>query len=54
MNRIAPELSVTLSPELFATLRSEAEQLGVALEWLVASLVCDTLDAAPTPEPVAA
>jgi hypothetical protein len=37
-----PEVAVTLEPELFEQLRSEAERLGVPLEWLVASLVVDT------------
>lgn len=40
------EVAVTLAPELFERLCSEAERLDVALEWLVASLVCDTFDLA--------
>ena len=39
------ELSVTLTPELFERLKREARELGVALEWLVASLVVDTMEA---------
>jgi len=51
----APELSVTLSPELYETLRAEADRLGLALEWVIASLVVDTIEAPQTsPEPVAA
>lgn len=37
-------LSVTLSPELFAHLSTEATRLDVPLEWLVASMVLDTID----------
>ncbi len=40
-------LAVTLSAELFARLKSEARKLGLPLEWLVASLVVDTVE--PTP-----
>lgn len=40
------EVAVTLTPGLFARLRAEAEQLNVPIEWLVASLVADTLDEA--------
>ncbi len=45
MNRL-PEVAVTLAPELFERLHAEAKLLGVSLEWLVASLVVDTLDKA--------
>jgi hypothetical protein len=38
------EVAVTLTPELFDRLRSEAEILGVSIAWLVASLVVDTMD----------
>ncbi len=37
------ELAVTLSAELYAHLRAEANRLDVSLEWLVASLVFDTM-----------
>jgi hypothetical protein len=37
------EVAVTLAPELFEKMRLEAERTGVALEWLVASLVVDTI-----------
>ncbi len=39
------ELAVTLSAELLEQLKAEAELLGLPLEWLVASLVADTIDA---------
>ncbi len=42
---IATELSVTLAPELFKRLRAESRKLGVSIEWLVASLVVDTIEA---------
>lgn len=49
----APELSVTLTPELMRHLRAESRRLDVPLEYLVAGLVLDTLGdaeiAAPSP-----
>ena len=39
-----PSLAVTLSVELFELLTAEACKLGLPLEWLVASLVVDTVD----------
>ncbi len=39
-----PSLAVTLSAELFELLTAEARKLGLPLEWLVASLVVDTVD----------
>ena len=45
-----PSLAVTLSAELFELLTAEARKLGLPLEWLVASLVADTVEPeAPTP-----
>jgi DNA-directed RNA polymerase specialized sigma24 family protein len=38
------EVAVTLSNELLDHLRSEARRLEIPLEWLVASLVVDTID----------
>jgi len=38
------EVAVTLTPELFQRLKSEAGRLEVSLEWLVASLVVDTME----------
>jgi hypothetical protein len=46
------EVAVTLSADLFAHLTAEAKRLDVPLEWLVASIVLDTVDA-PS-EPIAA
>ena len=40
----ATEYSVTLTPELFRRLKAESSTLGIAMEWLVASLVLDTFD----------
>lgn len=39
----APELSVTLSPALMKHLRAESRKLGIAIEWLVAGIVADTV-----------
>ena len=47
---IASEFAVTLAPDLFKLLRAESQKLGVSIEWLVASLVVDTLEAG-TPAP---
>jgi len=47
------ELAVTLSAELYAHLSAEAKRLEVPLEWLVASLVLDTVDSNRL-EPIAA
>jgi hypothetical protein len=47
------ELSVTLTAELFERLRAESRRLEVPLEWLVASLVVDTIEGAAA-GPVAA
>ncbi len=40
-----PEIAVTLSDELLESLRAQAEELKVPLKWLVAGLICDTLEA---------
>ena len=45
------ELAVTLSAELLEQLKAEAETLGLPVEWLVASLVADTIDAEEEWEP---
>jgi hypothetical protein len=39
-----PELAVTLSAELLEQLKAEAALLGLPVEWLVASLVVDTIE----------
>ena len=41
---IEPNLAVTLSAALINQLRVEAQALGLPLEWLVASLIVDTVD----------
>ncbi|GAC1471425.1 MAG: hypothetical protein NVSMB9_17590 [Isosphaeraceae bacterium] len=41
----ATELAVTLTPELFQRFRAESRQLGLPIEWLIASLVVDTIEA---------
>ena len=46
MKRIS-EIAVTLTPDLFKLLKTEAGKLEVSLEWLVASLVVDTMDETP-------
>jgi hypothetical protein len=38
------DIAVTLTPELYERLRVESGTLDVPLEWLVASLVLDTLE----------
>jgi hypothetical protein len=43
------EILVTLSDELFGRIRMQAQELHVPLKWLVAGLVCDTID--PMDEP---
>jgi hypothetical protein len=41
----ATQFAITLTPELYARMSAEATQLGVPLEWVVASLVVDTFEA---------
>ena len=41
---IAAEVSVTLAPDLYKLLRAESRKLGVSIQWLVASLVVDTME----------
>jgi len=51
----APVLSVTLSSDLMRHMRAESRRLGVPLEWLVASMVVDTMEDDATEEtPLAA
>ena len=40
----ASELAITVSGKLYRHLRAEARRLGVPLEWLVASLIVETID----------
>jgi hypothetical protein len=39
------EVIVTLSVDLFSRLRTRAAGLEISLDWLVAGLVCDTIEA---------
>jgi len=39
-----PEVRVTLSEDLLRHLRRRASELEIPIEWLVAGLVCDTLN----------
>jgi hypothetical protein len=43
------EIAVTLSDELISHLRQQAQRLHVPLRWLVASLICDTLETCIAP-----
>jgi hypothetical protein len=43
------EIAVTLSDELLESLRGQAGELKVPLKWLVAGLVCDTIELAAPP-----
>jgi hypothetical protein len=45
--KTGPEIVVTLSDELMQSLRAQSQALKVPLNWLVAGLVCDTIE---TPE----
>ena len=51
-----PEVDVTLSLPLLHRLRAEARELGVPIEWLIASMIVDTVDTVErvASEPVAA
>jgi hypothetical protein len=40
-----PEVVVTLSDALWRRLCREAARLDVPVEWLIAGLVCDTIEA---------
>ncbi len=44
-----PEILVTLSDELFDRLRTQARELQVSIKYLVASLICDTMETLETP-----
>jgi hypothetical protein len=41
---VRPEVQVTLSDELLDVLQDQARLLRVPLRWLIASLICDTID----------
>ena len=42
--RATAEVVVTLTEELWSRLRHEAARLDVPVAWLIAGLVCDTLE----------
>jgi hypothetical protein len=44
------EIRVTLSDELLDVLQSQARVLRVPLRWMIASLVCDTMDTPDAPD----
>jgi hypothetical protein len=44
--RVRPEVQVTLSDELLDVLQDQARLLRVPLRWLIASLICDTIETA--------
>jgi hypothetical protein len=43
------EIAVILSDELLESLRAQAGELKVPMKWLVAGLVCDTIELAAPP-----
>ena len=43
------EIRVTLSDELLDVLQAQARVLRVPLRWVIASLVCDTIETADVP-----
>jgi hypothetical protein len=47
--KTSPEICVTLSDELMESLRAQSQELKIPLKWLVAGLVCDTIDPAEQP-----
>jgi hypothetical protein len=47
--KISREIAVTLSDGLLESLRAQAEELKVPLKWLVAGLVCDTIEPGDDP-----
>jgi hypothetical protein len=46
------EIRVTLSDELLDVLQAQARVLRVPLRWMIASLVCDTIDTVTVPEQI--
>ncbi len=47
--KTSPEIAVTLSDALLESLRAQSHELGIPLRWLVAGLVCDTIETAEQP-----
>jgi hypothetical protein len=50
MMRNQSEVCVTLSDELLDVLQAQARILRVPLRWMIASLVCDTIESVNTAE----
>jgi hypothetical protein len=48
--QVCPEIVVTLSDELLDVLQAQARVLRVPLRWMVASLICDTLETDAVPQ----
>jgi hypothetical protein len=48
--QVCPEIVVTLSDELLDVLQSQARVLRVPLRWMVASLICDTIETNAVPQ----
>jgi hypothetical protein len=47
--KTGPKIVVTLSDKLMQSLRAQSQALKVPLNWLVAGLVCDTIETAEWP-----
>ena len=48
--QVCPEIVVTLSDELLDVLQAQARVLRVPLRWIVASLICDTIETDAVPQ----
>ncbi len=48
--QVCPEIVVTLSDELLDVLQAQARVLRVPLRWMVASLICDTIETDAVPQ----
>ena len=48
--QVRPEIAVTLSDDLLDVLQAQARLLRVPLRWVIASLVCDTMETAAMPQ----
>lgn len=47
--KTSPEIVVTLSDDLMHRLQDQSRELNIPLRWLVAGLVCDTIETAEEP-----
>jgi hypothetical protein len=47
--KTSPEIVVTLSDDLMESLRARSQELKIPLKWLVAGLVCDTIESGEGP-----